>query len=772
MTNENYLRKNQRLVLPDLSEKFGLSSPDFLIQDIFQGGMGICAKIKGGNEISYALKIIHNSLLEDKLVLHRYIEEMKTWLAISACNGVAEAFCLTKVNEIPCIAARWLDKGNLRLHMSQQNPELFYRSIDRVASTLDWIFDNYSIIHRDLKPENLLMDNNDDVFIADWGLSRSISKPSEETSSEGLGAWHSKRIEITEAGSFLGTILYASPEQILGAKSIDQRSDIYSLGCIMYEWETGKPPFIANTPQEIAIQHIEEKPKKFSGIFKKTHFNVERIILKCLEKDPEKRYQTYSEFLSEFNEVAGKRTTYKKFIVTERYKVPFVGEDEFVKNIKEKKLNAVLSKDGKHAIIELSKVDPYLNEGDNLLVLGEYEKAKNIFEAFYIHDVFKKIPNSSFVQYICVNYAYCLRYLGEIENSIAILRTFDEANLKPVAYYLNLSMLYLLKRDLQTAETICREGISKYPNDSGLLGNLTLALSAQHKNIEALESAKQSLALSKNVHSLEEAAGVIYNIAESQKNIEFPDALGKYKVALNFLREAKKLNPKFESARLSISHILFKLRRYDESTDEASQVLETTKVHKIAETAVFYIARNLLWTNSLKECVNYCKEHMEHFPESIFLKRIYSESLFEKFALGKHEEGERIIDTYSFEFFSSIINDSTNRVASDFKFLAQIHAWMGDEDNVNHAISLLHQGLFYFPDYWKYNYQIATIYWQHNYLDDALEQALEAMKKAPWREKVYFLLSSIYKDKGDLINSNKYEHEGEKIKAIKKQLYA
>ncbi len=772
MIKNTFLNINQKLVLPDLSGKLGLSSPDFIVHGIFQGGMGTCVKIQNADKQFYALKIIHTSLLKDELALKRYIDEMKTWLTLSACNGVVEAICLTNVNQIPCIAATWMDNGNLRPYLDQINPELFYRSIDRLASTLDWAFSNYSIIHRDLKPENILLDKTGNVFIADWGLSRPISKQSEETNFEGALNKLSNRIDITEAGSFLGTILYSSPEQILGMKNIDHRSDIYSLGCIMYEWEIGKPPFIANTPQEIALQHLRNKPKQIGGFFKTTNFKVEKIIEKCLEKNPDRRFQTYSELLKAFNEVASKNSTHKKFVIAERYKVPLIGEDEFKEKLRGKKLNAVYSKEGKHAIIEQSEVDPYLKEGESLITLGEYEKAKNIFEGFYVYDFFKKIPDSSFVQYVCVNFALSLRYTDEIEKGIFVLRTLDKANVKPVHYYLNLSLLYLLKRDSQIAETICKEGLKKYPSDNELLGNLTIALSDQDKLKEALESATKRISISRNVNSLEEAANVIYKIAESQKNTEFPTAINNYKIALAYLQEAKQLNPNFETARLSISNILFKLKKYGESTEEAVQVSNTTRVKTIAEVGAFYIGRNLLWTSAFVESKTFCDKQLKNYPDSIFLKRVLSETLVDGYVIDNYQDGVRVVEKSSLEFFTSIIKDEKNRLPSDFKFLARIYAWIGDAKNLNLAISILKQGLKLYPYYWKYNFTISTIYLQHKYLDEALQEALEAKKKAPWRESIYFLLSAIFKGKGDIANAIKYEQEAVKIKNNKQKIYA
>jgi serine/threonine protein kinase/Flp pilus assembly protein TadD len=771
MSQNTFIEINHKLILPNVSERLGISSPEYFVREIFKGGMGTCAKIVSEDGQFFALKIIHINLIQDQSVLQRYVEEMKTWLTLSACNGVVEAFCLTRINNIPCIVAKWMDKGNLRPFISQSNSELFYKSIDRIVSTLEWAFTNYSIIHRDLKPENILIDQSFNAFVADWGLSRPISKPSSENSFDAALSKHSNRLDITEAGSYLGTILYSSPEQILGLNGIDHRSDIYSLGCIMYEWEAGRPPFVASTAQEIALKHLHEKPKRLGGFLKSTNFNVEKIIEKCLEKDPGKRYQTYGELKMAFHEVAAKKPSFKKFSVTELYKIPLIGGDEFIEKLKDKEIKAVYSENGRYAIIDQRDINQYLDEGENLIALGEYEKAKNIFEVFFVYDLFKKIPDSTIVQYFCVNYALSLLYLGEIEKGISVLRTIDEASSKPVQYYLNLSLLYLQKNEYQLAENICKEGMKVYQNDNELIGNLTIALSHQEKLEEALESAKKRFAISKNVNSLEEIANVIYKFAESQKNTEFPTAIKNYRIALTYLQEAKQLNPNFHTARLSISNILFKLRRYGESTVEAFDVLEMSKSKNIAEIAAFYISRNLLWSSSFEDTIKFCNKHMSYHADSVFLKRVLSETYVDGYVIDKYRNGVKIVEESSLAFFTTVVDDEKKRLPSDFRFLARIHAWMGDVENINHAISILSYAVELYPSNWQLDFTLSAIYREHEFFDEALEEALSAKEKAPWREKVYFLISNIYKDKGDLVNAKVYEQEGIRLKNEKLKLY-
>ena len=105
---DTFFYPNQKLIIPQLSQSVGITSHEFIVEDILQGGMGTCIKIRGFDSSFYALKIIHSSLLENETELKRYMEEMKTWLTLSACNGVVEAIVITRINEIPCIAEHWI----------------------------------------------------------------------------------------------------------------------------------------------------------------------------------------------------------------------------------------------------------------------------------------------------------------------------------------------------------------------------------------------------------------------------------------------------------------------------------------------------------------------------------------------------------------------------------------------------------------------------------------------------------------------------------------
>lgn len=137
------------------------------------------------------------------------------------------------------------------------------------------------VVHRDLKPQNIMIDREGNARIMDFGIARSL-----------------KAKGITGGGVMIGTPEYMSPEQVEG-KEADHRADIYSLGVILYEMLTGRVPFEGDTPLSIAVKQKTEAPRNPKELNPQTPDDLSQIILKCMEKDRAKRYQSAEELLSE-----------------------------------------------------------------------------------------------------------------------------------------------------------------------------------------------------------------------------------------------------------------------------------------------------------------------------------------------------------------------------------------------------------------------------------------------------------------------------------------
>ena len=150
----------------------------------------------------------------------------------------------------------------------------------------------HGVIHRDLKPSNICLvpdeNGHEHLKIVDFGIAKLMNKT-------GL-----QQLQLTQTGEVFGSPLYMSPEQCTG-KSLDNRSDIYSLGCLMYESLTGKPPIVGTTTYETMALHVSGKPEPFNKIAPELKINpsIEALVFRCLEKRPIDRYQSAAEILSD-----------------------------------------------------------------------------------------------------------------------------------------------------------------------------------------------------------------------------------------------------------------------------------------------------------------------------------------------------------------------------------------------------------------------------------------------------------------------------------------
>ena len=244
-----------------------------IVERIGQGGMATVYKAYQANLDRFvALKVLPPQHAQTPGYRERFFREAKAVARLSHPN-ILPIFDIGIEADLSYIAMKYVPDRSLRDIMGEpMRLETVCRYLDQIAGALDHAHGS-GIIHRDIKPGNLLLEG-DRVFLVDFGIAKILEES----------------VALTFTGEIMGTPFYISPEQASG-KPVDQRTDIYSLGIVVYQMVTGEVPYKGETPYGVIFRHINDPlplPREHRPDLPES---VERVILKALAKNPDDRYQ-------------------------------------------------------------------------------------------------------------------------------------------------------------------------------------------------------------------------------------------------------------------------------------------------------------------------------------------------------------------------------------------------------------------------------------------------------------------------------------------------
>lgn len=267
-----------------------------IIEELGKGGMGkIYRAFDKKIDEEVALKLLKPEIASDEKTIERFKNELKYARKIAHKN-VCKMYDLGEEKGTRYITMEYIPGEDLK-SMIKMSGQLNTRTAVKIAKHVcEGLAEAHrlGVIHRDLKPQNIMIDREGNARILDFGIARSL-----------------KSRGITGQGMVVGTPDYMSPEQA-EVKEVDQRSDIYSLGVILYEMVTGQLPFEGETPLSIAMKHKTETPRNPRMLNPQITEELSLLIIKCMEKDKEKRCRSAGEVLSELEKIEkGTRVTEK-----------------------------------------------------------------------------------------------------------------------------------------------------------------------------------------------------------------------------------------------------------------------------------------------------------------------------------------------------------------------------------------------------------------------------------------------------------------------------
>ena len=232
-----------------------------------------------------AVKILHTQFAESEAFVERFRRESQAAANLTHANIVA-VHDWGQDGDTYFMVMELVQGRNLR-DVIRSEGALLPRRVAEIGAEVGValsVAHNQGLVHRDIKPANVLLTPDGAVKVADFGIAR---------------AWDDTE-QLTKTGAVIGTATYFSPEQAQG-QTADSRSDIYSLGVVMYELLTGAPPFSGESPVAVAYQHVQKEPEPPSQLNPNVPPGLEAIVLKAMAKDPEDRYQTAAELVEDLD---------------------------------------------------------------------------------------------------------------------------------------------------------------------------------------------------------------------------------------------------------------------------------------------------------------------------------------------------------------------------------------------------------------------------------------------------------------------------------------
>jgi hypothetical protein len=263
----------------------------YRIEAVLRGGMGVVYIVTDEfSEVRYAVKTLREDLRANNEATARFTSEAKTWIRLGHHPSIVQAMYYREIAGRPLLFLEYIDGTDLEEIFNRPGPGPTIESLVdwgiqicegmHYASTRDFGGGQYGLVHRDIKPGNVMLTHEGRIKITDFGLAKAAEAPS----------------SLTREKVGLGTLKYMAPEQVKDAKHVDLRADIYAVGTVLYEGFVGHPPFTDEDSINLYMSVLSKDPVRIGKVRPDCPEELDRIIMRCLQKDRDQRYTSFEEF--------------------------------------------------------------------------------------------------------------------------------------------------------------------------------------------------------------------------------------------------------------------------------------------------------------------------------------------------------------------------------------------------------------------------------------------------------------------------------------------
>lgn len=561
----------------------------FEIMAIIQGGQGVVLFCYDKNwQSPVVLKSLERLYLASAARKSRFIREAKIWISLDRHRNIVQAFKVSTLLGRPFIHLQMIappcgeNRADLRFWLSHKlfKPNNLIDIAIQFCQGMDYATQRIpGLVHRDIKPENILLTETGILKITDFGMALTDNDEF-ETPVPRIGQEPEilKNHRLTKAGGLFGTLPYMSPEQCRGDTKIDTRSDIYSFGCVLYEMFEGCPVFDCSTANDYLKAHQYKKPSQMKS--NETLPEIVKIVHRCLEKNPDYRYQSFAELerqLVEFYRViTGKeylnKTNTQDMIYIETLNKSLSFD---VLGFPDEAL-AILNK-----LLEKNENDfvAWHNKASILSKLHEPDQALQCFnKALEINPQISESWN---------NKGIALADMGMLEEAIVCYDNALELESKYLGAMINKGTALFQLGQFEAALIMLENVISLNPNLAEVWNNHGLILEKMNRHQEAIMSFKMALIVNpRHVSSWNNLGLTLNNLGKHMEALSCFDqaiemkidteiiwnnkgvtlqACGKLEPALECYLVAAQKKGTYLEAQLNCGHVFKHLKRFEEA---------------------------------------------------------------------------------------------------------------------------------------------------------------------------------------------------------------